>query len=129
MCVHVFKCITLAVMSLLLGLPPPPTQYTHINTPSPSSLPGSTGQLSLLLVSADGVRGDRGVTKEGGWGWVARQLSRCRSPSWVRQGRALSQPPHSRAAAQGPAVLMIAPNRPGTSSLWWLAEEGVEVVQ
>ncbi|CAB1425666.1 unnamed protein product [Pleuronectes platessa] len=62
------------------------------------------------------------------WGWVGRQLSRCRSPSWVCQGPALSQQPRSRAAAQAPAVLMITPNRPGTSSLWWLAEDGVEAV-
>lgn len=58
--VNVFKCITLAVMSLLLGLPPPNSIHTHTNTASSSSLPGSTGQLSLLLVSADGVRGNWG---------------------------------------------------------------------
>lgn len=32
MCMHVFKCITLAVMSLLLGLPPPDSIHTHKHT-------------------------------------------------------------------------------------------------
>lgn len=72
------------------------------------------------------VQGTWGGSKEEGWGWLGWQLSRCKSPSWVCWGQALSQPPRSRAAAQAPAVLMIAPNRPGTSSLWWLAEEPVE---
>lgn len=55
-----------------------PTQL-NINTPSPSSLPSSTGQLSLLLVSADRVRRGWGVY-EGrgvGVGWsTAEQMQK-----------------------------------------------------
>lgn len=74
---------------------------TLVNTHPPSSLCASTGQLSLLLVSADGLREGWG---RAGRGWVGRQLSRCKSPSWVCWGQALSQPPCSRAAALAPAV-------------------------
>lgn len=46
----------------------PTSHNTHINTPSPSSLPGSTSQLSLLPLSADGALG------HGGGGYEERRL-------------------------------------------------------
>lgn len=72
---------------------PHPTQYTHthINTPSPSSLsmaaPASCLSCWSQLTEYKGSGVVVGGMKEGWWGWVGRQLSRCRSPSWVRRGR------------------------------------------
>lgn len=68
---HVFKCIIGAVMSSLVQ----PPQPTLVNTHSPSSSCGSTGQLSLLLVSADGLRRDRGGAGGAG-GSTAEQMQK-----------------------------------------------------
>lgn len=86
------KCTTFAVMSLLLLPPPPCAIHTNINTSS--SLPGNTGQLSLLLFSADEVRstGRRLWRKRGGGGRVDSWADAAAPPGFAGDGLFPSHP-------------------------------------
>lgn len=72
--------------------------------------------------------GTGGCDRRGvGGGWADSWADAEAPPGFVKDGP-FSQPPRSHAAAQAPAVLMIAPNSTGTSSPCWLAEEVMDVV-
>lgn len=98
---------------------------TLVNTHPPSSLCASTGQLSLLLLSADGLREWWGRAGRGGWldSWAD-----AKAPPGFAEDRPFPSHP---AAVQLPRHQLspaIAPNGQDTSSLCRLVENPVEVV-
>lgn len=98
---------------------------TRVNTHPPSSLCASTGQLSLLLLSADGLREGWGGAGRGGW---VDSWADAKAPPGFAEDRPFPSHPAAVQLPRHQLSAAIAPNGLVTSLPRRLVENPVEMV-